>query len=121
MNEKKLMEYANSTFDEAGISIENLFRSLLLKRRAFIHESEVRLLYDEWDESALENSLYSYSINPHELISQIMIDPRRSYAEFKRIKTTIRSLTGYRGEIKRSLLYALPKDLVLDVTNDQFD
>jgi hypothetical protein len=118
VGENKLMQYANSTFDDSGITVENLFRSLLLKRRAFRHESEVRLLFDEWDEESVNNNLYSYKVSPHELICQIMIDPRRTYSEFKNIRTIIRKLTGYNGEIKRSLLYSLPKDLIVDVTGD---
>jgi hypothetical protein len=78
----------------------------------------VRALYQEWDdESFSERPVYQYEINPHNFISQIMIDPRRSYSEFKVLKEIIRKTTGFKGEIKRSLLYTLPKDITLDVTD----
>ncbi len=121
VSDKKLMQHANNTFDDSGIKVENIFRSLLLKRRAFRHESEVRLLFDEWNEESLKNDIYSYKVSPHDLISQIMIDPRRTYSEYEVIRTIIRNLTGYKGEIKRSLLYSLPKDLIVDVTDDSFE
>jgi hypothetical protein len=117
LTQNGLMEYANNTFDDSGISVENIFRSLLIKRKAFKHEAEVRLLYDAWDENSSVNKLYIYKIDPHNLISQIMIDPRRSYSEFKTIKLIIEKATGYKGSIKRSLLYSLPKERVLNVTN----
>jgi hypothetical protein len=53
-----------------------------------------------------------------------MIDPRRSYSEFITLKRIIRKATGYEGPIKRSLLYSMPKNIVLDVTdvlNDKND
>lgn len=116
--EKELMEIANKTFDDSGIAVEDIFKSLLVKRRAFIHENEVRVLYQEWDdENFSDRPLYQYEINPHNLISQIMIDPRRSYSEFKLLKDIIRKTTGFKGEMKRSLLYTLPKDITLDVTD----
>lgn len=117
LSEKKLMEVANSTFDDSGIGVDELFRSLLVKRRAFLHESEVRALYEELDDISFSNDLYRYKIDPHYLIDQIMIDPRRSYEEFIGIKNIIQETTGFRGRIVRSLLYTLPKDITLDVTN----
>ena len=36
LKEKELMEVANQTFDESGIAVEGIFRSLLIKRRAFM-------------------------------------------------------------------------------------
>ncbi|MET0012037.1 MAG: DUF2971 domain-containing protein [Sedimenticola sp.] len=115
--DKELMEVANSIFDDDGISVENIFKSLLVKRNAFKHENEVRLLYDGWTEENTDNSLYSYDFNPHKIISQIMIDPRRKYLEFQKIKQIIKETTGYEGDIKRSLLYTLPKNIVVNVKN----
>lgn len=117
LSEKKLMEVANSTFDDSGIGVDELFRSLLVKRRAFVHESEVRAIYYEIDDISFSNDLYRYEIDPHYLIDQIMIDPRRSYEEFIGIKKIIQETTGFRGKIKRSLLYTLPRDITIDVTN----
>jgi len=117
LGQKRLMDYANNTFDDSGIAVENLFRSLLVKRRAFLHEKEVRLLYDEIDDKGFEKDTYSYVIEPNSLISQIMIDPRRSESEAKSIKARIRKATGYKGVIKRSLMYTLPKQMVVNVTN----
>ncbi len=117
LSDKALMHIANTTFDDSGIGIEEIFRSLLVKRTAFIHEKEVRVIYQELDDNAFSCDLYRYPVDPHQLIDQIMIDPRRSYEEFKMIKEIILKTTGFKGEIKRSLLYTLPKDITLDVTD----
>jgi len=109
LSNKKLMHVARSTFADSGIGVDEIFRSLLVKRRAFVHESEVRALYQKLDDNSFSSDLYRYKIDPHELIDQIMIDPRRSYDEFCGTKKIIRNATGFRGEIKRSLLYTLPK------------
>jgi len=117
LSDKALMNIANTTFDDSGIGVEEIFRSLLVKRRAFIHEKEVRLLYQELDDDAFSNNLYRYAVDPHFFIDQIMIDPRKSYKEFKTLEKIIRKTTGFKGEIKRSLLYTLPKGITLDVTD----
>lgn len=116
-SDKALMNIANATFDDSGIGIDEIFRSLLVKRTAFIHEKEVRALSQELDDNAFSCDLYRYPVDPHYFIDQIMIDPRRSYKEFKTIEEIIRKTTGFKGEIKRSLLYTLPKGITWEVTD----
>lgn len=82
-----------------------------------MHENEVRILYEELDDDSYADDLYKYPVDPHNLIDQIMIDPRRSYKEFETLKEIIRSTTGFKGDIKRSLLYTLPKDITVDATD----
>ncbi|WP_318480356.1 DUF2971 domain-containing protein [Photobacterium leiognathi] len=117
IKESSLASRANETFESnGGVRFGNLFKSLLIKRRAFKHENEVRLMFLDWSENAGSEKIYKYSINPHKLVSQMMIDPRVSYADFKKIEAVIREKTGYQGDIKRSLLYRLPKDLTINIS-----
>jgi len=114
--EKELIKRAKSTFGNNGeITFGNLFKSLLVKRKAFRHENEIRLMFLDWVNGAGSEKLFKYSIDPHKLISQIMIDPRVSYENFRKIKTDIEKKTGYKGDIKRSLLYRLPEDIVVNI------
>jgi len=83
-------------------------RTLLVKRPAFRHESEVRFLY----RGNITDELFKYPIDPHALIDQLMIDPRMSPAEYEATKAEIRRRAGYAGFIKRSLLYAPPPSLL---------
>lgn len=112
INNAQLMEFANSVFKERiNPPAHELARTLLVKRPAFKHENEVRLLYFE-KENGLNRDIYKYDIQTHELIDQIMIDPRVDYLEFKEIKADIKKKTGFNGQVVRSLLYAPPKDMV---------
>jgi len=115
--EKNLIRRAKDTFEKDGqITFGNLFKSLLIKRKAFKHENEIRLLFLDWSEDAGKNKIFKYSIEPHKLFSQMMIDPRIPYGEFKQIELDIRNKTGFKGNIKRSLLYRLPEDLLFNVS-----
>lgn len=116
LRDGELIRRARKTFTPYGeITFEKLFSSLLLKRRAFKHEDEVRLIFCDWAEGAGEDALFRYDIDPHDFISQIMIDPRVPYEQFKAVERDIRDKTLYRGEIKRSLLYRLPESLIFNV------
>ena len=83
-------------------------RTLLVKRPAFRHEAEIRLLFSR----KVQGSSFSYRVHPHLLLDQLMLDPRLSPAEFEVVRAEIRSKTGYAGPIKRSLLYAPPPELI---------
>ena len=71
--EKRLMEFANNLYCDGSLSKENLFQSLLVKRRAFKHEREVRILYFDLDNKE-NGKIFSYGINPHHLIDQLMTE-----------------------------------------------
>ena len=112
LNNKKMMDFANTVF-KGKINPEayELAKTLLIKRPAFSHENEVRLLYFE-KENGKSGSIYKYDIDPHDLIDQIMIDPRLDYSEFQKVKAEIKSKTNFKGRILRSLLYATPKNMI---------
>lgn len=83
-------------------------QTLLTKRLAFRHEGEVRLLIYAPDTSTA-NGLLRYSIDPHTLIDQVMLDPRLLKNAADDAKVRIRETTGFAGTIKRSLLYQPPE------------
>ena len=113
LSEKKLVGFANSVYCDGSISKENLFQSLLVKRKAFAHEREIRILYFDLDRN--ENGLiYKYAIDPHDLIDQIMVDPRLDKIEAEEVKAQIKTSTGFNRKILRSLLYAPPNELILN-------
>ncbi|SNY98246.1 DUF2971 domain-containing protein [Halomonas sp. hl-4] len=112
LNNKRMMDFANTVF-KGKINPEayELAKTLLIKRPAFKHENEVRLLYFE-KENGKSGSIYEYDIDPHSLIDQIMIDPRLDCSEFRKVKADIQSKTNFKGRILRSLLYAPPENMV---------
>jgi hypothetical protein len=112
LNNAKMMEFANTVFKgKINPQAYELAKTLLIKRPAFRHENEVRLLYFE-KANGISGSIYKYDIDPHSLIDQIMIDPRLDYSAFQNVKADIKSKTNFKGRILRSLLYAPPKNMV---------
>jgi hypothetical protein len=115
LSDAKLKAFAASVFSD-GINPDTLASSLLVKRAAFSHEREVRLLYLEKENNKKqEDGFYRYPVDPHDLIDQIMVDPRLPLKEAKDLIEEIRTTTGFRGGTKRSLLYAPPRGFVVKI------
>jgi len=91
------------------LSAAEFARPLLMKRRAFRHEREVRLLYLGDKEDQDERGLYSYPVDPHTMITQIMADPNRDRHQWAVDKALIEAATGFKGDIKRSKIYDPPE------------
>ena len=98
-----------------GVTPVSVAKSLLIKRTAFKHEREVRLIYRNLSEETFEGGRFPYPIDPEELIIQIMVAPSRSVAEAKKIKAEIEEQTAGMIQIKRSLLYKEPQGLLFSV------
>jgi len=79
--------------------------TLLLKRMAFSHEKEVRLIYNSPNE--LHSDIYEFDINPFNLIDQIVFDPRIEDSNYKADKELLRNW-GYEKGIVKSGLYKIP-------------
>ncbi|KAB2756666.1 DUF2971 domain-containing protein [Brucella anthropi] len=90
------------------ISALGLARSLLLKRRAFKHEAEIRLLHFGDAGNSDPRGLYRYPVDPHDMITQIMADPNRDRRDWKADRAAIAKATGFSGQIKRSKIYDPP-------------
>jgi len=82
--------------------------ALMLKRRAFAHEREVRLLYFGEAEARSSDGLYRWNADPRDLITQIMAPPTGDGRGWETEKARIRRETTFAGEIRRSKLYDPP-------------
>jgi hypothetical protein len=107
LSTKHLIAHARTAL--ASGTNEGSARTLLVKRPAFRHEREVRVLACS---PKLGKDLVRYPIDPHSLIDQIMIDPRLDRNAADALKARIRHRTGFSGQILRSLLYAPPRPLM---------
>jgi hypothetical protein len=105
--EKQLRTFLKGGGD-LHISPTGIATSLLLKRHAFKHESEVRLIYFGDAKNYDTKGLYRYTVNPNEMITQIMADPNRDRKNWRSDRSTIEAATGFHGEIKRSKIYDPP-------------
>ena len=107
---EKTKEIHSFLANEGGLesSPSRFAQSLLIKRRAFKHESEVRLLFFGEAEDYDSKGCYRYRVDPHEMITQIMADPNRDRSNWIVDKAQIASATGFKGKIKRSKIYDAP-------------
>ncbi|ENA1764020.1 hypothetical protein ABF173_001114 [Flavobacterium psychrophilum] len=102
--------YVNENIDNwvyFDIDGRGLANSLLFKRNAFKHENEVRLIYNSKFKGCENSDIFSYRINPLELIDNIIFDPRIEYAEFKRHKKNLKEFR-FDKKIVKSILYHIP-------------
>lgn len=112
----ELIEFARNAFcGTNGPSARACAGTLLVKRPAFRHEREVRLLFFRHAEARCDEDLFPYPVDPHSIIDQIMIDPRMSRRKANELRKRIRAEADFTGEIKRSLLYAPPPRLVISL------
>jgi hypothetical protein len=96
-----------------------MIKTLLIKRKEFVHENELRLIYTHSDpdqkKEYLNNDVFQYDFNPLEIIEQIVFDPRFDDGEYKSFKKILINF-GFKSKIiKKSDLYQIPKfNLILD-------
>jgi len=93
----------NWILDNTGIGQA---RTLLFKRNAFKHENEVRIIFNSQGEYSTDD-IHSYTIDPFDLIDEIVFDPRILYKEFKGFKKTLKQM-GFKNRILKSKLYHAP-------------
>ena len=107
-----LLNWAKRAMRDADVpDVRLLGRTLLVKRAAFSHEREVRLLYFQPREE--QPKLFQYRVDPHTFVEEIVVDPRLSAEEATDFMEEIRTKTKFRGPITHSDLYAAPREFVL--------
>ncbi len=112
LSDKQLVRFAATHFaDGLGMGGDGrlLADSLLVKRKAFKHEGEVRLIYAATDGTEPNADLFRYDIDPHAMIDQVMLHPKLPEAEVDKLKADIRMQTGFKGPVLHSQLYSRPK------------
>lgn len=92
----------NIIYDQLG---KNQASTLMLKRIAFSHEKEVRIIYYS-DKSNDNQNIFSYEIDPNIMFEEIVIDPRISKELFEKIKVNLVK-HGYKNKIIQSGLYKI--------------
>lgn len=98
------LRVAEDLLHSDGIAIA---KTLLIKRVAFSHEAEVRLLFQETDNTKKHRPIRAFPCDPNSLVESILLDPRWSPAEARSAEAQFRCF-GFAGEIVHSPLYRLP-------------
>lgn len=106
-SKKDLVEILNKdvskyVFDQSG---KGQASTLMLKRIAFTHEKEVRIihLFDECEES---DKIYLYPIDPNYCFEEVVVDPRIPKENYLKIKSQIEK-AGYKNKVIQSGLYKI--------------
>ncbi len=112
LSEKPRMRFAQSALRRLD-DVAEVAKTLLVKRPAFRHEAEVRLLLFRSGHST-PDGVVKYTVDPNALIDQVMLHPRIAKIEAEQLKEEIRERAKFKGSIKRSLLYS-PPPVLLDL------
>ena len=111
--ESELREFGRTMFTRY-LGAEAIAQSLFIKRKAYIHEREVRLIYIDSETTKKSDYVYKYDIDPLSVFDQAMVDGRVCWRDFVALKKDIAKRTGLsERRIYRSLLYTPPKNFVV--------
>jgi len=91
-------------FDDTG---RGHAETLLFKRKEFLHEHEVRLIYSGNIVDA-EKDFFTFAIDPPAIFEEIIFDPRMDFSLASVYEQHFRT-SGYTGKIMKSQLYELPE------------
>lgn len=112
--QKGLREFGKNMFKLYPVAAEAIAQSLLIKRNAYKHENEVRMIYIASKEEAQLGSIYKYRIDPITLVNQVMVDGRIPQNKFRELKEKIAYRTGLsKRRIHRSRLYDPPRNFIV--------
>jgi hypothetical protein len=110
LTDKKLRNFAENHFSNGlGSDGKKIIETLLVKRTAFKHENEARLIFRSSKTTSANDNLYRYNFDPHQWIEQIMLSPFLEKDKAETLKKEIKESFGWTGELKRSKLYDRPK------------
>ena len=97
-----------------GAGGERFADLLCIKREAFQHEDEVRLLFQDIDLGRGRlgtNGVFSYPLNPNCIFDEVVLDPRLSDSEAQAMTLQLEA-AGCTLSITKSELYESPKFVI---------
>lgn len=110
-NQTELVKHAQNRVEMQNHLMNNgkegFAKTLLFKRREFSHENEVRIIC-VYEKLIQDEDNFRITINPFELVDQIVFDPRIDIELFKVYQSHFKKI-GFTGSVIRSTLYELPK------------
>lgn len=115
LKDHELKEFGRTVFAN-GVRPEAIARSLLVKRKAYKHENEVRIVCVRPSNRPKVAGVFKYTIDPRALVRQAMVDGRVSYKDYEALKQIVIQQTGLSAnQVKRSLLYKPPEGFLVEV------
>ena len=83
-------------------------KTLLIKRKEFAHEDEVRILHNDANKKHTGNKVVEFPFDFNNLIEEVVLDPRLKTHEFQSSESELKTL-GCAVPISQSSLYKIPK------------
>ena len=91
-----------------GSGAIGLVETLLIKRREFEHENEIRLIYCAHSHYRdLTEPVVKFPIAPNDVFDEALFDPRMPPAAFEAYRDRLRAI-GFAGTVEQSQLYQVP-------------
>lgn len=88
-------------------------KTFLVKRLAFDHESEIRMIYVDGENYDSQNGTYKIKVDPLKLIRSIQFDPRMKDDVYLSLRKAVNASTGSdRIRMTKSDLYKSPEELI---------
>lgn len=98
---------------KAKFDVQRAADALYMKRDAFKHEDEWRaLLYCPDAKKPVKG--IAVKVEPHELIRSVLLDPRAPQELIDAFRLYFKRKLGFKGEVKRSGLYASPTPIEIE-------
>ena len=91
----------------AGGMSEQFAKFLLIKRNAFQHEAEVRLLFNDIDPRRAKDGILTISLDHQSVFDEVVLDPRLQPIEYRAMEAGLRAV-GCQIPISQSTLYRTP-------------
>ena len=95
--------------------ISALIKSYMIKREAFKHEDEIRIICHSKNAKSTEKTL-KYEICPECFIDEIMMHPGISDSEFKKFKNIFKAY-NLTKKVRRSEIYKMPDKIPYTLSN----
>ncbi|TWF33815.1 DUF2971 family protein [Chitinophaga polysaccharea] len=90
-------------------SAKGIATTVLVKRKEFTHEKEIRLVYiADKNNYDITQGTYQYEVNPTDLFDELLFDPRFDDKIFEVIKAELIAC-GFTKPIQKSILYQAPE------------
>jgi hypothetical protein len=92
--------------------------ALMLKRNAFNHEAETRVLIYAKNIPTSSNGI-RIPISPHSLIETVLADPRMPDAVYKAFSSYVKGKVGFKGRFGKSKIYTTNAPLKIGYDDDE--
>jgi hypothetical protein len=101
LNDREKM--SEKLYDQSGRGQASTF---YFKRKAFKHENEVRLMYNDSENTSADENVFKFDFDPTVLIEEIVFDPRMEKNDYEAKKKLTKSW-GFNKSIIQSGLYKI--------------